>query len=96
MATVLKRQFAVPKDAGTLSEELDEAMLALSVFDADRLEATMWRIHTMSAARLTSRREVLPEILEKHALFGQLLAVTAANLKVLGSVLHLASRMETQ
>jgi hypothetical protein len=89
-------QKKMPTAAAMLQGELDEAMIALTTFDAARLEAVEQRIRMMTAARLRNARESLPQIVEKHALLGQLLAATAANLKVLVSVMHLETRMETR
>lgn len=80
--------------ATVLHEELDEAIAALTAFDAARFETIERRIHTVTAEGLAGTRELLPEIVAKHALLGQLLTATAANLKVLVSVLNLESRME--
>jgi hypothetical protein len=80
----------------TLSGVLDETVTALTTFDATSLEAMENRLRVMTAPQLAGARESLPKTLEKHALLGQLLAATAANLKVLISVLHLESRMETR
>jgi hypothetical protein len=80
--------------AAMLRDELDEAVAALTAFDASRLEAMEQKIRNMTAERFASSRQMLPEILEKHALLGQLLTVTEANLKVLVSVLNLESKVE--
>ena len=77
-----------------LASELDEATVALTEFDAERLEAVETRIRTVTAEHLTAGRESVPELLERHARLGQLLDVTAANLKVLASVLHVDARLE--
>ncbi len=81
-------------DAKALTGELERTVLALTVFDIDRLEAMEARIRAVTAEHLAHRREQLPELVEKHALLGQLLEVTAANLKVLVSVLNLEARTE--
>ncbi len=80
----------------TLCSELDEAVAALTAFDVARLETVEQRMRTMTTARFAGVRESLPEISGKHALLGQLLAATAANLKVLVSVMHLEPRRETR
>ncbi len=90
-ATLPTAILLLPVDEHSLSGELDEAATALTCFDVARLEAIEVNIRTLTAAHLASGRERLPELLDKHALLGQLLAMTAANLKVLGSVLSLSS-----
>lgn len=80
----------------SLAGELDEAAVALTRFDAERLEAIEVKIRTVTAAHLVSGRERLPELLDKHALLGELLAMTAANLRVLGSVLSLSGTADTR
>ncbi len=79
-----------------LTEELDAANDALTALDADRLEVTEQRIRSITAAHLAASREQLPELLEKHTLLGRLLDATAANLKVLVSVLNLDAMRETR
>jgi hypothetical protein len=78
----------------SLAGELEDAMVALTTFDVERLEAMELRIKTVTAAHLARCSEPLPELLEKHALLGRLLEVTAANLRVLVSVLQLEPRTE--
>jgi hypothetical protein len=91
MATVIAFPQALPI---SLAGELDEAMVALTTFDVEGLEAMERRIETVTAAHLARCSEPLPELLEKHALLGRLLDVTAANLRVLVSVLQLEPRTE--
>lgn len=82
--------------ARMLCNQLDEAVVALASFDLGGLEVVEQKIRATTAERLANSHPMLPEILERHALLGQLLAVTKTNLKVLVSVLNLESRMETQ
>lgn len=81
-------------NAEALSGELDEAIAALTLLDSERLTAVEDRIRRVTAAQLAKSRDQLPELMEKHMLLGQLLDVTAANLKVLVSVLSLEARTE--
>jgi hypothetical protein len=89
-----KARSEYPAGAAMLRDELDEAVAALTVFDVSRLEAMEQKIRNMTAERLASSRQMFPEILEKHALLGQLLTATEANLKVLVTVLNLESKVE--
>jgi hypothetical protein len=82
--------------ARMLCNDLDEAVAALASFDLDRLDAIEHKIRATSTQHLVDVPKLLPELLAKHALLGQLLTVTETNLKVLVSVLHLESRMETR
>jgi|GEM_PF-4014232 len=77
-----------------LTRDLDEAVMALTAFDADRLEAVETRIRAVTAEHLVASWESVPELRERHAQLGQLLDVTAANLKVLVSVLNVDARLE--
>jgi hypothetical protein len=81
--------------ARSLDGELDEVLTALATFDVERLEAVERRIRSGKMAPPSSAPERLPELLEKHALLGRMLAATAANLKVLAPALHLGVRKET-
>ncbi|WP_263384271.1 hypothetical protein [Granulicella arctica] len=82
--------------AQALSDELDQALTALTSFDVQRLEEVEDRIRAVTAEHLAHRYDLLPELTEKQARLGELLDVTAANLKVLVSVLNLEGRMETR
>lgn len=86
-----------------LIEILDETVAALTAVDANRLEAIEDRLHIWTAESagrglaeqsLTGNREALPELLRKHTLLGELLNATAANLKVMVSVVE-AKRIRT-
>ena len=77
-----------------LTRDLDEAVAALAVFDAERLETVETRIRAVTAEHLVVSREFVPELRERHIQLGQLLDVTAANLKVLASVLQVDARLE--
>ena len=83
-----------PEHRTLLVVELDQMMAALTVFDVQALEAIQDRIYLVTAKHLAASRESLPELLKKRALLGQLLDATAANLKVLVSVLNLEVRTE--
>lgn len=86
----------VLKSAPSLADELDAAIAALAVFDAERLEAVERRMHTPAAERLQQTRAALPQIAERQVLLGQLLQATEANLRVLVSVLQLEPRREAR
>lgn len=79
----------------TLGQELHEAAQALTVFDAERLEAMEERMRSVTAEQLAlwldGGEERLSEVLRTHSLLGQLADRTAAHLKVLVSVMQLTS-----
>ena len=77
-----------------LTRDLDDAVAALAAFDAERLEAVVTRIRAVTAKHLVVSREFVLELRERHSQLGQLLDVTAANLKVLASVLQVDARLE--
>ena len=79
-----------------LSDDLDQATIALTSFDVQRLEEVEDRIRAVTAEHLAHRYDLLPALLEKQARLGELLNSTAANLKVLVSVLNLEGRTETR
>lgn len=85
-----------PTHNAPLLRELDQTMAALTVFDLQALEVMEKKIHLVTAKHLAASRESLPELLKKQALLSQLLDATAANLKVLVSVLNLEVQMETR
>ena len=85
-----------PKHNAPLLAELDRTMAALTTFDVQALELMEKKIHLVTAKHLAASRESLPELLKKRALLEQLLDATAANLKVLVSVLNLEVRTETR
>jgi hypothetical protein len=87
---------AVQTHSRMLCDELEEAVTALASFDVGRLEAMAQRARTTTAEDVASSRKLLPELLEKHALLGQMIAMTGTNLKVLVSVLNLESTRETR
>ena len=74
-----------------LSRSMDEAVEGLTTFDAEGLESLEQRIRTVTAEYraqgLTADRETLAELLQKHTLLQAMLKATAANLKVVESVL---------
>lgn len=86
----------LPTHNAPLLTELDQTMASLTVFDVQALEAMQRRIHLVTTRQLTASRESLPELLKKRDLLEQLLEATAANLKVLVSVLNLEVRTETR
>ncbi len=81
-----------PKPLGVVRETMDEAIEALSVFDADRLETIQEQLRgltsTYLARELAEGREAMPELLRKHTLLGEMLNATAANLRVVTAVLE--------
>jgi hypothetical protein len=77
-----------------LTRELDDAVAALTAFDAERLETVETRIRAVTAEHLAASREFIPELRERHVQLGQLLDATAANLKVLASVFQVDARLE--
>jgi len=77
-----------------LTRDLDEAVVALTAFDAERLEAVEMRIRAVTAEHLVASREFVPELRERHVQLGQLLDATAANLKILVSVLNVDAQLE--
>lgn len=79
-------------EAQLLAKELDNAVIALTVFQSDHLEAMEDRIRDVTAEQIARSRNLLPVLVERHDALGQLLAVTAANLKVLVSVFNLQPR----
>lgn len=80
--------------------EIDETMAALARMDRERLEAVEHRLQSMSAehlaASLARERNAAHEVLEKQLQLRRLLDATAANLKVLASVLSLKMQEEAQ
>jgi hypothetical protein len=78
-----------------LGQALDEAADALATFDGERLDAIEQRVGKVTAedlARSVAKQEwLLSELLLKHSMLGQLLQLTAANLKVLVSVRNLTT-----
>ena len=76
-----------------LGQEMDEASNALAEFDVRRLEAVEQRLRGVTAEHLAlslaKETEFLPELLRRHSVLGQVIDRTAANLKVLVSVLRL-------
>ncbi|MEO6802002.1 MAG: hypothetical protein ABI197_02020 [Granulicella sp.] len=82
--------------ARILCDELEAAVAALATFDVCRLEAMAQKARTMTPDDVANARKLLPELLEKHALLGQMIAITGTNLKVLVSVLNLESTRETR
>ncbi|NYF80159.1 hypothetical protein [Granulicella arctica] len=89
----MKRMHTVPRP---LTGELDEALAALAAFDVERLEALERRIRSVKMAQIVDEPGRLAEMLEKHAMLGRMLAMTAANLKVLVPTLHLGAHVETR
>ena len=87
---------AVQTHARMLCDELDEAVAALASFDVSRLETMAQRARTTTAEDVANSRKLLPELLKKHALLGQLITMTEANHKVLVSVLNLETTRETR
>lgn len=87
---------AVQTHARMLCDQLDEAVAALASFDVSRLEAMEQKTRTPTAEDVANSGKLLPELLEKHALLGQMIAMTGTNLKVLVSVLNLKSTRETR
>ena len=81
-------------DASELAGALDEAAAALTSFDTERLETIECRVRTLTSTQLANARGLLPKLIEKHALLGQMLDATAANLKVIVSLMNLETRTE--
>jgi hypothetical protein len=82
--------------ARALAEELDLTVTALTKLDIEALDVLERRISLITVSHLTASRESLPELLKKQVLLRELLDATAANLKVLVSVLSLEPRSETR
>ena len=82
--------------ANRLAVELAETAAALTMLDADRLEAIERRVSAVTATQLAATPAMLPQLLEQHTMLGQMVEATAANLKVLVSVLNLEMCMETR
>lgn len=74
-----------------LSKSMDEAVEKLTTFDAEGLESLEKRLRAVTAEYrahgMADSREKLPELLQKHSILQAVLRATAANLKVMESVL---------